>query len=426
MKIRKIQRRGYDNGVALAKAWISEDLMLCPDGEVSDGGYRLVDKKCAKDIGDGVASQGVNLNLLELWEKYAIKQGNQKICQRIRIWNEKRLLNCVEAIHKKNLTGSPDKDKYPEVQGLAAYKDEEAKGIADVFRVDYRRVLLCKGYRGLMYTRITEGWEEEPCELEKCTTVIFKESPVGPIIGRNMDSGIQTMAGLQTYGEPVLHQYPEEMGYSYLADHTATNSKGLVIQGSSIQYPNEPMPKPGFIVDENDLILRFCKTVDDTLRLIERYNPFFAPTPCNLAVLDANGNAAIVERTKNTFAVRKTDRKSIFTTDGVAIEEKTRKIQGENTQIYQFNLKRHRLIDNLLLKEEKAPSVEAMQRIMTNHSMPSPICKHLKNLPPYYQLTTLYSFILVPREQVYYFSVMRPGPVYPCEQEPTKYSYWFS
>lgn len=422
MKIRTIQRKGYDNGVSLAQAWLSEGLMPSPIGEVCEV-CRLVDKNSVKNLGDDIGIQGPNLSFLELWEKQAIKQENKKFLERIRAWDEKRLLSCLEELHKKILAESLDKGKYPEVQGLAAYEDEEAKGIADVFETDYRRVLLCKdNYSRLMRMRIMEEWKPEFFESGKCTTIIFKDSPVGPIIGRNMDSDIGCMAGLQSYGEPVLFQYPEEMGYSYIASAEQINSKGLVIQGSSISYPNE-RTYARFWLDTQGLILRFCKTVEEALDFIERYNPFLGPS--NLVVLDARGDAAVIEKTKNTFAVRKTDKNWIFTTDGVAIEEKTRKIQGDNTPAYQFNLKRHKLIENLL-REEKAPGVEPMQRILSNHSMPSPVCKHPEKMPVYYQAATLYSFILVPREKISYFRVIRPGPVYPCEEEPTKYSYWFT
>ena len=425
MKIRKIQKNGYDNGVSLAKAWDEEGLRLQLYGaEVCEGGYWLVNKEAVEKLGDEEVRQGVDLNplnLLEIWEKWAISQGNKEAQKRIRTWNEKSVLDLVEQVHQEILSEEFDKKKYPEIQGLAAYEDEEAKGIADVFAIDYRKVLLCK-YTRLVYARITEGLVLPPLKNGRCTTVIFKDSPVGPIIGRNMDSGINAMPSLQDYGEPVIFQYPEEMGYSYIASAAIMNSQGLSIQGSSIGYPNEPTYAK-FWLGTQGLILRFCKTVEEALDLIERYNPFFGPS--NLVVLDATGDTAVIEKTKNTFAVRRTDTNWIFTTDGVAVEKKTRKLQGDDTAAYQFGLQRHQLIEKLLKKEAKAPSIEAMQRIMSNHTMPSPVCKHLDKMPSFYQLASLYSFIVVPRDKTLYFRVMGPGPTYPCQQEPVKYSYAF-
>ena len=423
MKIRKIQKKGYDNGVSLAKAWDEEGLMLHFHGEVCEGGYRLVNKEAVEKLGDEEARQGVNLNLLEIWEKWAINQGNKEAQKRIRSWNEKSLLDLVGQVHQEILSEEFDKKRYPEIQGLAAYEDEEAKGIADVFAIDYRRVLLCKDmYRRLAQTRITEGSISPPLKSGRCTTVIFKDSPVGPIMGRNMDSGINAMPGLQGYGEPVVFQYPEEMGYSYIVTAGMTNSQGLSIQGSSIGYPNEPTYAK-FWLDTQTLILRFSKTVEEALDFIKRYNPFFGPV--NLVVLDDAGDAAVIEKTKNTFAIRRTDTNWIFTTDGVAVEEKTRNIQGDDTPAYKFGLQRHELIEKLLQKEAKVPSIEAMQRIMSNHTMPSPVCKHLDKMPSFYSLASLYSFILVPRDKTLYFRVIGPGPTYPCQQEPVKYSYAF-
>ena len=424
MKIRKMEKKGYDNGVSLARAWDKEGLRLQFYGaEVCEGGYRLVNKEAVEKLGDEEVRQGVNLNPLKIWERWAISQGNQEAQRRIGTWNEKSFLDLVEQVHQEILSEEFDKKKYPEIQGLAAYEDEEAKGIADFFGLDYRRVLLCKDmYSRLARARITEGLVSPPLKSAKCTTVIFKHSPVGPIMGRNMDSGIDAMSGLQGYGEPVLFQYPEEMGYSYMATAEIINREGLSIQGSSIGYPNEPTYAK-FWLETQTLILRFCKTVEEALDFIERYNPFFGPG--NLIVLDAQGDTAVIEKTKNTFAVRRTEENWIFTTDGVAVEEKTRKIQGEDTAAYQFNLQRHRLIEELLKKEAKAPSIEAMQRIMSNHSMPSPVCKHLDKMPSFYPLASLYSFIVVPADKTLYFRVMGPEPTYPCQVEPVKYSYWF-
>ncbi len=228
---------------------------------------------------------------------------------------------------------------------------------------------------------------------------------------------------MQKYGEPVLFQYPKEMGYSYIGETLCINSEGLMIHGSSIAYPKEPMPKDRYPVNIYNLVLRFCKNVTEALELMERYNLFFGPY--NMLVFDGTGNAAVIEKSKNTLAVRQNEEDWIFMTDGVAVEEKMAKLQGNETIIYQFNLQRHRLIEKLLKKEAKKPSIEAMQRIMSNHSTPSPVCKHLDRMPSYYQLANLYSFIFLPQKRLSYFRLMRPGPSYPCEEEPTEYSYWF-
>lgn len=423
MKIRKIQKNGYDNGASLAKAWRADGLVLYPGSGRAELGYLLSNEESSRKLGYAAATEGVNVNLLQRWEKYAIEQGNNKMLERIRAWDEKKLLEAVEKVQQKALAQKFDRRRYPEIQGLAAYRSAEAKGIADVLGVDYRRVLLCNGYTRYIHRIVTERWESELSQESACTTIAFKGSPKGPIIGRNLDAEIAALAGLQGHGEPVMFQYPEEMGYSY-ENTTYVNSEGLALQGSGIAYPQEPESPLSLVgMDIQDLIIRFCKNVTETLDLIERYNPFFGPT--NLLIVDGAGDAAAIEKTKNTFAIRRTNESWIFTTDGVAVEEKTRKLQGDDTPAYQFNLQRHQLIEKLLKKEAQAPSIGAMQRIMSNHTMPSPVCKHLDKMPSFYPLASLYSFVLVPQEKLYYFKVIHPGPTYPCQQEPVKYSYAF-
>ena len=120
----------------------------------------------------------------------------------------------------------------------------------------------------------------------------------------------------------------------------------------------------------------------------------------------------------------RTDTPWIFTNDGVAVKEKTAPIQGQ-TPLHEFHVPRHRLIERLLREAESNPSVEAMRRIMRDYTPPSPVCKHLDQMPEDYPLATLYSFLLVPRTGEYYFWVTRPGPEYPCtfERTPQRFSF---
>ncbi len=99
MKIRKIEKKGYDNGASLAKAWDEEGLRLQFYGaEVCEGGYRLVNKEPVEKLGDEEVKQGVNFSLLESWEKWAINQGNREAQKRISAWSEKNLLDLVEQV----------------------------------------------------------------------------------------------------------------------------------------------------------------------------------------------------------------------------------------------------------------------------------------------------------------------------------------
>ena len=90
-----------------------------------------------------------------------------------------------------------------------------------------------------------------------------------------------------------------------------------------------------------------------------------------------------------------------------------------------LHVARHRLIERLLHEAKSNPSVEAMRRMMRDHTPPSPVCKHLDQMPEDYPLATRYSFLLVPRTGEYYFWVTRPGPGYPCTFEPTHHRFSF-
>ena len=140
MKIRKMQTNGYDNGVSLARAWQAEGRMLYYNGEANEAFYGLVDEESVRKLGDDAARQGLNLDLIEHWKEQAILGQNKEALRRLRAWNEKRLLGSVEELHQEILARRFSEEKYPEIQGLAAYEDAEVRGIADTFGVDYRRM----------------------------------------------------------------------------------------------------------------------------------------------------------------------------------------------------------------------------------------------------------------------------------------------
>ena len=180
MKTRVIRRDGYENGAALAQAWQEDGLIPMPHGEVFEF-YRLVDKEAVARLGDEEGMQGPELNLLEPFVKHARLMGREQDVARIREWTEPRLLDAVGEIHRERLAEPFDPHRFPEMQGLAQYQDREAKGIADVFGTGYRRILLYQDqYRRLVYLSVSGEAEPAPAAAGNCTSVIFKDSPVGP------------------------------------------------------------------------------------------------------------------------------------------------------------------------------------------------------------------------------------------------------
>ena len=439
MKTREMVTDGYDNGARLARSWQEDGLILAPIGEVCEQ-YRLVHQPSVEALGDAQSMQGPEVSLLELLEDTARAGGSEEELERIGRWTDRDILEAVDQIHRERLEQNFSADRYPELRGLAQFEDAEAKGIADVVGTDYRRVLFCKDeYRRLIHV-LVQG--SAPADQGCCTTALFKDSPVGPIIGRNMDSGPGSLPGLQAYGEPVRFRLPEEMGISYLAGALCLNEAGLVVQGSSIAYPNEPT-SARFWVSLQQLMVRFCRNVREALDLIDRYCELSGPT--NLLILDAEGESVAVEKSHTDYALRRTDSPWLFATDGIAVEPATAALQGSNVAegpheadegatvaprasatAYAFHRHRfHRLVQ-LLERESSNPGFDAMGRVMRDHDETSPICKHGDRMPSHYPLATLYSFVLAPQIGEYDFWVTRPGPAYPCESEPTRYAYSFS
>ena len=131
MKTRQLKTDGYESGMSLAEAWQQDELIPAPDGEVTES-YRLVHKPSVEALADEEGMQGPELSLVENFERNARSRGDQQDLERIKGWTDERVLELVEQMHQKRLNERFDSDRYPEMQGLAAFEDGEAKGIAAV------------------------------------------------------------------------------------------------------------------------------------------------------------------------------------------------------------------------------------------------------------------------------------------------------
>jgi hypothetical protein len=417
MKVRNVRNSGYENGAALAKAWEAEGLQLSVTGEVIEGGYRFVRTRLAHRQ-QQERCRSLAQEQLEEWKGAGYGQISALG------GSDEEILDHVATLHLRALPVIADAAKYREVQGLPEYVVEEAKGIAEYWGADHRRVLLCRDtYRRLINLMVAGPRTARAAPA--CTTIAFRSSARGPIIGRNMDSGLDALPGLEGYGEPVLYRYPEGMGYSSISV-AQINSRGLTIQGSGMAYPDEPALEAGYEFEVYDLVLRFCSTVDEAIEIITRYSPFIHPS--NLLVCDADGNAAVIEKTKHACGIRRPGTASTFTTSGVVVEEASRQHLDTTSPGYRSNLLRHqRIARHVGDLELRMPSVgeQEMWGILQDMRSPGPVWRHPGNQPPG-ELTTLYSFVLVPGLMRYQFRLADTRGRPPAGTEPQEHAYAFA
>jgi hypothetical protein len=218
---------------------------------------------------------------------------------------------------------------------------------------------------------------------------------------------------------PTIVLRPPSLGYS---SGPAGNEKGLIMWGSSIDYPREEEPEELFPVDVGDLVMRYCATVEEALKMFNRYS-MFTRRCSNIALVDAKGDAAVIEKSWRRIGILRPRGDTIFTTDGVAVHPETRRLLDTSSEQYEFHYQRWLNLRRLTEEGKPELTVDSMWKILRDHTPPSPVCKHLERMPPFYRLVTLFSGVYIPAEKRYMIALAEPGPTYPCMVEPAEFRY---
>ena len=341
-------------------------------------------------------------------------------------WSRSDFYQLALYLHQRSLESIPPLDRYPELRGMDQYLADYVRGLADESGCSYEEAVWSQQYRPVSHYVQTLAQPEPilPGVPAGCTTVVFARTDRGPIIGRNTDDGIQWGDKVPRCGEPHLNVMPPERGYSYIEGiDDRRNEKGLSIHGSSIAYPLEPDSTEYFPVDIQEMVVQHCATVAEAVDLVRRYSTFGGAT--NVVVVDAQGNAAAIEKGKAQCAVRWMDKRSVvFCTSGVAVEPATKRFMDIEGSSYQWNLARYRRIDALVA--DGPLTVEHMWNVMTDHHPTDFICKHFDKQAPG-ALGNLRQFLTLPAESRHFARQYDPATGrHPCAFSPDEHLWSFT
>lgn len=334
-------------------------------------------------------------------------------------WTQEDLYRHAQHAYEKRINAVPDLNKYPELKGMKEYIQDEMRGMAEGADLSFQDIVFYRFWYDV-YQLLKGHAKWLGCVAPGCTTVIFRKTDIGPIIGRNTDDSIDWIPKM-SYEDcfPTIVLRPPSLGYS---TGPIGNEKGLIMWGSSIDYPEEGEPDELFPVDVGDLVMRYCATVEEALEIFKRYS-MFTRRCSNIALVDAKGNAAVVEKSWRHIGILRPKGDTIFTTDGVAVHPETRSLLDNSSEQYKFHYQRWLNLRRLTEDEKPELTVDSMWKILRDHTFPSPVCKHLDRMPSFYRLVTLFSGVYVPGEKRYMIALAEPGPTYPCKIEPAEFRY---
>lgn len=179
--------------------------------------------------------------------------------------------------NQRRLEAVPSLKEYPELRGMRELVEASWRGTRDGAQLD--DALLASHAGSFFYYQryVTSGKAATGCSY-----VYFPRSDHGPILANNLDT---------TPEEPFTSPH-----WPLLSEHLilGTVSSGVFLDEES----PEIFPAPVF-----RLVSRYCRTTDEAIEMLKRYNYFWGP--CNAILIDRNNDVAMFEKTACRIAVRK-------------------------------------------------------------------------------------------------------------------------
>lgn len=183
--------------------------------------------------------------------------------------------------NRKRLDAVPELAKYPELRGVRDLMDARWRGLRDGAELSASRwAAACDG--NYLYRR---HLGESAAMTLGCTYVYFGHSDCGPLLANNLDS-----TPAEPFGPP-----------EWLPGDSEHVILGAVSSGV---WKDEKTPEI-FPAPMYELVSRYCRTTDETVEMLTRYNYFWGP--CNMLVIDRGKNVAMIEKSNCRIGVRRRD-----------------------------------------------------------------------------------------------------------------------
>ena len=183
----------------------------------------------------------------------------------------------LAGFNQKRLDAAPDCATYPELRGMRELIAAQWRGTKDGAGLDDAQaaVMADSQYYLKRYVYAARN-------AAQCSTIFFPTSDHGPLWGVNLDTSPD-----EPYGPP---EWP------------AVNEHLLLGGVSSGVYLDEESPEI-FPAPVFRLVGRYCRTADEAVELLSRYNHFWGPG--NLLVADRGRGVAMIEKSACRIGVRR-------------------------------------------------------------------------------------------------------------------------
>src|ERR1043166_4878426 len=174
----------------------------------------------------------------------------------------------LQASNRQRLDAVPSLAKYPELRGMRDLVDAMWRGWRDGAKLnDAQWAGYCDA--NFYYHRYITTGKGGPIG---CSYIFFPKSDRGPILANNLDSSPR-----EPFGPPAWPAINEHLLFGSV-------SSGVFLD----EEPPEIFPAP-----VAKLVGRYCRTTDEAVEMLRRYNHFWGP--CNALVVDRDKRVAMIE-----------------------------------------------------------------------------------------------------------------------------------
>lgn len=264
----------------------------------------------------------------------------------------------------RRLAAVPDYGRYPELRGMPEFIAAGWRGQQEGAGLDEAQAAVMAGGLTYLHRELRGGKARQAAH---CTVLYFPTSDHGALIGANLDTHPDEPFGPPTW--PALNEH-------------------LVCGGvSSGIYFDEETPEI-FPAPVMTLVARYCRTADEAVEMLTRYNYFWGPG--NLLIADRNHRVVMIEKSACRIGVRYSPDGFGFVTAMTAEEPGMNAFLADrraaslparglsdpctDTRYWAVQDERRALLNRLLDEARREPTVEAFRRMMQYRGADGIVC----------------------------------------------------
>jgi hypothetical protein len=181
--------------------------------------------------------------------------------------------------NRRRLDATPDLAKYPELRGARELVEAEWRGVRDGAGLDDMQAAIYADWNFYYHRQMRGGLDEKA--RAHCSAVYFHTSDRGALAAFNLDVAPDT-----AFTPP---EWPQ------------TNEHLVCLSVSSGVFLDEESPEI-FPAPVAKLVARYCRSTDEAVEMLTRYNHFWGP--CNRLIADRKGRVAMIEKSACRIGVR--------------------------------------------------------------------------------------------------------------------------